>query len=64
MDIQNIMSKLSKMEEIVNSLENDIRFINENDKLTEDDHILIETHLGSALSYLNMAQEVSDKYYE
>lgn len=64
MDIRNMMSKLAKMEEVVNSLENDIRFLNENDKLTEDDRILIETHLSSALSHLNMAQEAADKYYE
>ena len=64
MDIRNIMSKLAKMEEVVNSLQNDIRFLNENDKLTEDDRILIETQLSSALSHLNMAQEVADKYYE
>lgn len=64
MDIRNIMSKLAKMEEVVNSLENDIHFLNENDKLTEDDRILIETRLSSALSHLNMAQEAADKYYE
>lgn len=64
MDIRNIMSKLAKMEEVVNSLQNDIRFLNENDKLTEDDRILIETCLNSALSHLNMAQEAADKYYE